>query len=122
MEITGDPYRSSGNKNTQISHPALHYIHLLFSMTVHLKGEVTHVAYVDLSYIWALTKGSSSHLSWVSIFVDMCLVNQKKKKGKISFGGMITLLALDLGIKFPSTCARIKSKVGVYFLRLHCKI
>ncbi|KAL2939081.1 Methylenetetrahydrofolate--tRNA-(uracil-5-)-methyltransferase TrmFO 1 [Bienertia sinuspersici] len=87
-------------KSSSIPHPALRFVHRLLAMTLFCHGEPTHLPKFDLKCLWAMTPEGVGCPDWVEIFVANCLELSRKEKGKISMGGMVTLLAnyLDIGV------------------------
>ncbi|KAL2901813.1 3-(3-hydroxy-phenyl)propionate/3-hydroxycinnamic acid hydroxylase, partial [Bienertia sinuspersici] len=72
----------------------------VLAMTLFCHGEPTHLPRFDLKCLWAMTPEGVGCPDWVEIFVTNCLELARKEKGKISMGGMVTLLAnyLDIGV------------------------
>ncbi|KAL2942937.1 3-(3-hydroxy-phenyl)propionate/3-hydroxycinnamic acid hydroxylase [Bienertia sinuspersici] len=89
-----------GCKSSSIPHPALRFVHRLLAMTLFCHGEPTHLPKFDLKCLWAMTPEGVGCPDWVEIFVANCLELSRKEKGKISMGGVVTLLAnyLDIGV------------------------
>ncbi|KAL2923205.1 hypothetical protein RDABS01_014696, partial [Bienertia sinuspersici] len=87
-------------KSSSIPHPALRFVHRLLVMTLFCHGEPTHLPKFDLKCLWAMTLEGVGCPDWVEIFVANCLELLRKENGKISMGGMVTLLAnyLDIGV------------------------
>ena len=89
-------------------HPALRYVHRLLAMTVFAHGEPTKLSKTDLRLLWAFTKDSRGTPDWVDVWVTRCIKLSELKKrstGKISVGGMVTLLANELGVELDVPAA-----------------
>ena len=98
-----------------LSHSALCYVYRLLSMTLFLKGEPSGVALAELGCLWALLNPTHGHPNWVSFFVGKCLEFQNSRAGKLSLGGMVTLLALKAGVCIPDSYKPIQSWSTIFY-------
>ena len=72
-DSTNQPYKSEANKVCMLSHPALHYVYRLLSMTLFLRGEPSRIALGELGCLHSLFNPAHSHPDWVSLFIGKCL-------------------------------------------------
>lgn len=92
--VTGVPFDThSGKYNYKIVHPCLRLCHKVLAMTFLGQGEVNKVSIRDMSMVWCLTPEQGEIPDWVDLFISS-VKKARGKRGKIGFGGMITLIAL----------------------------
>ena len=84
-------------------------------MIVFLKGEPTGVSLGELGCLWTMLGQNRGHPNWVSLFIEKCLHVQNSKSGKLSMGGMITLLAEKVEARIPNTCTPLPSRTSIYY-------
>ena len=86
------PYRTSGNKISQIYHPAHRYIFRFLVMTIFGQEEPKGFSKGELACLRPFVYDDQGTPDWVDIFVGRCLSIPSSTKGKLAIGGMITLL------------------------------
>ena len=92
--ITGSRFDTrSGEYNYKIVHPCLRLCNKVLAMTFLGQGEVNKVSMRDMCMVWCLTPEQDEVPDWVDLFIAS-VKKVRTKKGRIGFGGMITLLAL----------------------------
>ena len=90
--ITGGAYSARHSYNYQLPNPALTLCHKVFAMCFCGKGEVNKVPALDLQYLWATAMECTMVPDWAGLFAQRCAVARTMDKGKITMGGMISLL------------------------------
>ena len=97
----GLPYAHSGNKISKIWHHGLRYVYRLLAMTIFGQGEPTQVGQFELGLLRALVIPVATRPLWVQLSIQKWLEIQKSPIGKISIGGMITILVWNHRNEFP---------------------
>ena len=103
------PYKTYGNKLSQIYHPPLRYIFQFLAMTIFGQREPGSVSNTELACLKPFVCDDQGTPDWVDIFVGRCLSIQSTTKGKIAIGGMIILLVWYLGLEILNACAELDS-------------
>ena len=91
-DVTGRGFRGGKEYNYHLTHPPLRLAHKVLAMCFFGQGEVNKVSQEDLNYLWTLSQECELIPDWAGIFISNCHKARTNDKGKISMGGMISLL------------------------------
>ena len=94
--ITGCRHGEDDAYNYQIPHPSLRLAHKVLSMCFFGQGEVNKAPLQDLAFLWALAPECPMVPDWAGLFMKRCHNVRRRKGGKISMGGMITMLVQSM--------------------------
>ena len=97
----------AGEYNYKWSHPCLRLAHKVIRMAWLGQPEINKVSHLDLEAVWSMTPQSTLVKNWRSLFLACCKTFQFDKAGKITIGGMISLLGEYIGIPFLDISQRL---------------
>lgn len=118
-KITGQTdYNPQSAKASQISNPVLRLAHRILVYSIFFKSDLGGVSQDELFFLWALTYGRYSipidPASWLaSRFVK--ILTQRGRAAVIHCGGMITHIAINLGLSLDT----LRPVEGSCLLDLH---
>ena len=91
-DVTGRGFRGGKEYNYFFTHPPLHLAHKVLAMSFFGHGEVNKVSAEDLKYLMTLSQECEIIPDWAGAFIASCHKARTADKGKISMGGMVTLI------------------------------
>ncbi|XP_074309728.1 uncharacterized protein LOC141644155 [Silene latifolia] len=85
-------------KSSRLSHPAFRFVHRVIAMDFFCQGEPTNLPRNEIKALWSMSPEGVGHPDWVEAFVNACLETRGMECGKLSMGGLVTLIATQLGL------------------------
>jgi hypothetical protein len=98
-----------GEYNYKWSHPCLRLAHKVVRMAWFGQSELNKVPHLDLEAVWSMTPRCTLVRDWRALFLACCRKCQSDKPHKITIGGMVSLLAVYMGIPLPDDSERLTS-------------
>ena len=89
-------------KLSVIPHLTLRYAIRLLASTFLAQGEATNLGDDQIKILWSLTPEGRGYPDWLDIWHCKCSELGCVTKGKISFGGMVSIIASYLDIEMPT--------------------
>lgn len=100
--VTGQVIRPSHDSNSSILHPGLRLCHKVLASTFFGQSETNKVSQGTWVWMSCLLPGVNVVPDWVELFFDTCKImcrSQGRTTSKtIAFGGLITLIAFQVGV------------------------
>ncbi|KAK9704919.1 hypothetical protein RND81_07G020200 [Saponaria officinalis] len=102
--LTGLPGKTHNDTNSMITHPCLRLLHRFLNNTFLGLGSTAKAPNESVELLWSMLPFGRGVPDWVNIFVWAYVrktkaVKGKMTKGKITMGGLITMIGAGVGIK-----------------------